>query len=61
MELLAIASMFILSMALGLAAARLTLSALFYSMERASSETVTTRFGFGPTPPHLQEVVSQNS
>jgi hypothetical protein len=37
MELLAIASMFILSTALGLAAARLTLSAVFYSMGRASN------------------------
>jgi len=37
MELLAIASMFLLSTALGLAAARLTLSAVFYSMARASN------------------------
>lgn len=37
MELLAITSMFTLSSALGIAAARLTLSALFYSMARVAN------------------------
>jgi len=37
MELLAMATMFTLSTALGLAAARLMLSALFYSMSRVSN------------------------
>ena len=37
MELLAIAAIFTVSTALGIAAARLTLSALFYSMARVSN------------------------
>jgi len=37
MELLTIASMFMLSSALGIAAARLTLSAVFYSMARLAN------------------------
>jgi hypothetical protein len=41
MELLAMAAMFTISTALGIAAARLTLSALFYSMARASSTART--------------------
>ena len=41
MELLAMAAMFTVSTALGIAAARLTLSALFYSMARVSSTART--------------------